>query len=159
MLRYNQFLLRKSNFAALESWRQQSCQRGVALSSSATFGEVHSRGGGSTEGKLKQNKKKGERKRKESGSILTRAGILEAVFEQGLECSARGRMSAGEERSTSTAEGMKGLEKQSGIKLCKICWVGSGLAQWAGERGLMRIHCATIKHRVRVRRLSTFLFV
>lgn len=63
------------------------------------------------------------------GSILTRAGTLEAVFEQGEECSARGRISAGEEKRTSTVQGMKGLEKQCGIKLSKICWVGSGLTQ------------------------------
>lgn len=85
---------------------------------------MHSRGGNSAERKLIKRKKE-----KEKGSILTRAGILEAVFEQGEECSARGRMSAGEEEKISTVQGMKGLEKQCGIKLCKICWVGSGLAQ------------------------------
>lgn len=43
---------------------------------------------------------------KEKGSILTRAGILEAVFEQGEECSARGRISArgGEENNSSGNE-------------------------------------------------------
>lgn len=78
------------------------------------------------EWKLKQR-----RKPKEKGSILTRAGTLEAVFEQGEECSARGRISGGEEKRTSAVQGMKGLEKQCGIKLCEICWVGSGLAQSA----------------------------
>lgn len=63
---------------------------------------------------------------KEKGSILTRVGILEAVFEQGEECSARGRISAREVKRT-TAQEMKGLEKQCGIKLCKMCWVGSRL--------------------------------
>lgn len=53
---------------------------------------------------------------KEEGSIITRAGILEAVFEQGEECSARGRKSAGEERESTSS-----LEKQCGIKLCEIC--------------------------------------
>ena len=47
------------------------------------------------------------------------------MFEQGEECSARGRMSAGEERRTSAEQGLKGLEKQCGIKLREIRWVGS----------------------------------
>jgi len=50
------------------------------------------------------------KKRKRKGSILTRAGILEAVFKQGEECSVRGRISAGEEKRTS-ARRMKKLEK------------------------------------------------
>lgn len=59
---------------------------------------------------MKIKKEKG--KEREEGSILTRPGILEAVFEQGEECSARGGISAGEEARTSTAQGVKGLEKQ-----------------------------------------------
>lgn len=78
---------------------------------------------------LERKLKKKREKAKEKGSILTRAGTLEAVFEQGEECSARGRISGGEEERTSAVQGMKGLEKQCGIKLCEICWVGSGLAQ------------------------------
>lgn len=75
---------------------------------------------------------------KKLGSVLTRAGTLEAAFEQGEECSARGRISGGEETRTSAARGMKGLEKQRGIKPCEICRVGSGgLAQRAC--GLVRI--------------------
>lgn len=76
--------------------------------------------------RIKQSK---EKEMKKGSVLLRRAGILEAVFEEGEECSARGRMSAGEERGTSTVQGMKGLEKQSGIKLCKMCWAGSGPAQ------------------------------
>ena len=58
------------------------------------------------------------------------------MFEQGEECSARGRISAGEETRTSTARGMKGLEKLCGIKPSEMTWVGSSLAQQAREGGV-----------------------
>lgn len=52
------------------------------------------------------------------------------MFEQGEECSVRGRISAREEKRTSPVQGMKEVEKQCGIKLWRICWVGSW-APWA----------------------------
>lgn len=75
---------------------------------------------------------------KEKGSISTRKGTLEAVFEQGEECSARGRTSAREEKKNiSSTGGMKALEKQCGIRPCEICWVGSSLARRACKRRLV----------------------
>lgn len=70
---------------------------------------LHSRGGSTAEWKFKKEEERIQTK--EKGSILTRVGILEAVFEQGEECSARGRISAREVKRT-TAQEMKGLEKQ-----------------------------------------------
>lgn len=137
-LHCNQFLL-KTILLSL-SRDDNKATDNASFSPPRDFGKVplHSRGGSTAERKLKKRKKA-----KEKGSILTRAGTLEAVFEQGEECSARGRISAGEEKRTSAVQGMKGLEKQCGIKLCEICWVGSGLAQWAHKRGLMRIRFTT----------------
>lgn len=91
--------------------------RQCSVVSSAGFGEVplHSRGGSTAEWKFKKEEERIQTK--EKGSILTRVGILEAVFEQGEECSARGRISAREVKRT-TAQEMKGLEKQCGIKMC-----------------------------------------
>lgn len=115
-----------SRFSVLELWWQQSVRQ-CLVSSSAGFGEmpVRSRGGSSAEWKLEKESERG-------GSILTRAGILEAVFEQGEEFSVRGRIRAREEKttSTSTVQGMKELEKQWGIKLCKKCWVGPWARAW-----------------------------
>lgn len=68
------------------------------------------------------------KKESKRGSILTRVGILEAVFEQGEECTVRGRVSAGEEKRSSPVQ----LEKQCGMKMCKIYWAS------APECGLMR---------------------
>lgn len=126
----NQFLL-KTTLLSL-SRDDNNSDRQCIIFSSAGFGkrslcipEV----GALHAGLGRKLKKKEREKVKEKGSILTRAGTLEAVFEQGEECSARGTISGGEEERTSAVQRMKGLEKQCGIKLCEICWVGSGLAQ------------------------------
>lgn len=99
---------------------------------------LHSRGG-STAHRLGVKIKT---EREEKGSVSTRRGTLEAVFEQGQECSARGRISGGGERRTSAEQGTGGLEKQCGIKPSEMCWVGSGLARRGPERGLMRTFSA-----------------
>lgn len=57
---------------------------------------VHSRGGSSAQRLGVKIKTEGE-KVKEKRSISARKGTLEPVFEGGEECSARGRISAGEE--------------------------------------------------------------
>lgn len=92
---------------------------------------LHSRGG-STAHRLGVKIKT---EREEKGSVSARRGTLEAVFEQGEECSARGRISGGGERRTSAEQGTKGLEKQCGIKPCEMCWVGSGQAHEARSVG------------------------
>lgn len=97
----------QSNWAVLELWRQRIRQCIILFS--AGFGQVplHSRGGSSwTEWKLKEKKKA-----KEEGSILTRAGILEAVFKQGEECSVRGRIIAGGGEENIASSGNEGTGK------------------------------------------------
>lgn len=94
-----------------------------------------------SERELKQRERE---KAKEKGSILTRAGTLEAVFEQGEECSARGRISAGEETGTSAVQGMKRNWKNSvGLKRVRYAgWARAGHNEPI-KRGLMRIHFTT----------------
>lgn len=43
----------------------------------------------------------------------------------------------GGEKNISSTGGMKGLEKQCGIRLCEICRVGSSLARRASKRRLV----------------------